>query len=363
MDITGTLMSRDRIIATVENGRITDRDSTLIPFYLKSAEYIDGWLASRTIDGHRVNSRLLKRALRLSAADDPHVALRYNAAKITDTYWFKPLGSSLCYEDVRFKKNDFDSLALRGDPAGFSREPSRTPELTNTGSFEKCWRLINGDWYLYKNENDNERFSELFICALGEKLGLNMAHYETDDGYIRTKDFTNGAKVNYEPISGLAGDNDDYEYCFNILYDLSPVVAERYLEILWLDTICFNMDRHTENFGLLRNVTTGEVTGMAPNFDNNIALISRGYPPDVARTSDGLIKLFREFLQNCASAKNLAEKMWFPRITVGILNDVLQNIPISADKIYVRDFVMNGYNAVREIISPRKTREYSHEER
>ena len=38
------------------------------------------------------------------------------------------------------------------------------------------------------------------------------------------------------------------------------------------------MDRHTENFGLLRDNDGGEIIKPAPNFDNNIALISRGIP-------------------------------------------------------------------------------------
>ena len=127
-----------------------------------------------------MNSRLLKKALRLKAVDDVQTALAVNAATVTDRYWFRAENSSAVYDDIRFKENYFDQLALRGDPDSFSREPSRTPELTNTGSFEKCWKLIDGKWGMYKNCNENELFSEMFICLLGEKLGFNMAHYEID---------------------------------------------------------------------------------------------------------------------------------------------------------------------------------------
>ena len=192
-NITGTLMSEDRVIATVKNGVITDADERLLPLYLKRTGNIEGWLASRAIDSHRTNSRLLKRALRLRTADDIATALAVNAATVTDRYWFKPNGSAAVYEDIRFKENYFAELALRGDPDSFSRKPSRTPELTNTGSFEKCWKLIDGEWWMYKSGNKEEYFSELFICKLCEKLGLPTAHYELDGRYIRSKDFTNGA--------------------------------------------------------------------------------------------------------------------------------------------------------------------------
>ena len=43
---------------------------------------------------------------------------------------------------------------------------------------------------MYKSGNEKEYFSELFICRLGEKLGLPMAHYELDGEYIRSKVFS-----------------------------------------------------------------------------------------------------------------------------------------------------------------------------
>ena len=167
-------MSEDKVIATVKNGEITDCNETLLPLYLKRTKNLEGWLASRAIDTHRTNSRLLKKALRLRTADDAQIALAVNAATVTDRYWFRPEESTAVYEDIRFKENYFDSLALRGDPNGFSHKPSRTPELTNTGSYEKCWRLIDGAWWMYKSGTPNEYFSELFISRLGEKFRRSL---------------------------------------------------------------------------------------------------------------------------------------------------------------------------------------------
>ena len=41
-NITGTLMSEDRVIATVKNGVITDADERLLPLYLKRTGNIEG---------------------------------------------------------------------------------------------------------------------------------------------------------------------------------------------------------------------------------------------------------------------------------------------------------------------------------
>ncbi len=349
--ITGTLMLEDKAIATVKNGEITDCDESHLPLYLKRTRYMEGWLASRAIDAHRTNSRLLKKALRLRTADDAQTALAVNAATVTDWYWFRPEGSTAVYEDIRFKENYFDSLALRGDPNGFSHKPSRTPELTNTGSYEKCWRLIDGAWWMYKSGNQNEYFSELFICKLGERMGFDMAHYELDEGFIRSKNFTDGTPYNFEPISALVGENDDYGDCFDTIHAISPALAEQYLRIVWLDTVCYNMDRHTENFGFLRDIHSGEIVSMAPNYDNNIALISRGYPNSVDREYDGLIRFFRDFIQSSPAAKAMYQAMDLPKITGEMIDECFAQIPIEVDRDFVKAFILNGQAVAQGIVA------------
>lgn len=348
--ITGTLMLEDRPIATVKNGVLSDCREDLLPLYLKRAKNIEGWIASRAIDEHRTNSRLLKKVLRLRETDDVQTALAVNAATVTDRYWFKPEGATVTYDDIRFKENYFDTLALRGDPDSFSRKPSRTPELTNIGSFEKCWRLIDGKWWMYKSGTEAEYFSELFICRLGEKLGLDMAHYELDGSYIRSRDFTDGARVNFEPIRSLVDDDEDYETCFRLLNAMSPELARQYLRLIWMDSVCFNMDRHTENFGFLRDVKTGKILSMAPNYDNNIALIARGYPSDSSRRGDGLIRFLREFLQDCEEAREMYLEMELPEITAEIIDACMDEIPIAVNRDFIRAFILNGQERVLEIL-------------
>lgn len=349
-EITGTLMLEDRVIAEIKKGEIVSFDEQRLPLYLKRTKDVEGWLASRAIDEHRTNSRLLKKALRLHTTDNVQTVLAVNAATVTDRYWFKPDGSDAVYSEIQFKENYFDSLALRGDPNGFSHRPSRTPELTNTGSFEKCWRLIDGEWWMYKSGNQNEYFSELFICRLGEKLGLPMAHYEMDGEYIRTKNFVSGTSLNFEPMAALT-ENDDYQNCFDILYGMSAELAGQYLRIVWLDTICYNMDRHTENFGFLRDTESGAIMSMAPNYDNNIALISRGYPNSASRENDGFIRFFKEFLQESRTAAEMYRTMNLPAITEEMVDTCMDEIPFQVNREFIRAFILNGQRIVSDIIA------------
>jgi len=344
VDINGSLMSGDIKTADIRDGIVTPVNDRLLPMHLKNNRSFKEWLEVRAIDTHRTNSRLLKKALRLTTADDIEIVLKVKAATITDNYWFKPDGSDLKYEDVRFKENMFDKLALYGDPDSFNNghaSNSHTPELTNIGSFEKCWRIIDGEWWMYKRGSELELFSELFIYELGKSLGFNMAHYEPDDGYIRSRDFTQGASVNFEPAVGITGKDEDYDLNYESLKALCENSAADYIRMIYLDALCFNMDRHTNNYGILRDVNTGEVTGLAPNFDNNIALISRGYTGS-ERKNDLLIRLFAEFLENNKGAFDAFTEMDIPQVSHAMIKSCMDRIPIDIDREYVCAFVMSG---------------------
>lgn len=352
ISISGWVMSRDVPVVRIEDGLVASVDSNLAPLYFLHFKDFTAWLESRAIDSHRTNSRLLKKALRLANKDDANTALAVNAVTITDNYWFKKDGDELTWSDVKFSENYFDKLALRGDPDSFSNKPSRTPELTNTGSFEKCWRLIDSKWWMFKSGNDNEYFSELFICELSKALGFNVAEYQYDeDGYVKTLDFTNGAEINFEHISSILGDNEEYEDSFEYLLSLSEDIAKDYLRLIYMDTICYNMDRHTSNYGLIREAETGKILSLAPNYDNNIALISRGYPSDVTRQKDGIIKLFTEFLSDNSTAFDMFCDLDIPIITEEIINQCLDEVPISVDRQFIIDFVLNGQDIIRQFIS------------
>lgn len=301
------IMSGDATVAKWENNGLTVFNNSLLPLYLKHAHNADMWLETRAIDSHRANSSLLKKALRLKEKDDISTVLFVNAATITDNYWIKPLNSELKYNDVRFSNDYFAGLALRGSYASFNKaansKRSNTPELTNIGSFEKCWKLIDGKWWMFKSANHEEQFSELFIYRLGKAIGMNMAVYERGDKFVKTLDFTDGASVNFEPAFTFMGDNEDYDDVAEKLDEICPQAVGDFVKMIFLDTIVANPDGHTANLGLLRSTETGKLLGFAPVFDHNMALISRGYPKSPTKTIFLLIfsTIFCQATQNTNS--------------------------------------------------------------
>lgn len=341
------IMSKDTVAAKWQSERLHIINEDFLPLYLKNTQNVPKWLETRAIDCHRANSRLLKKALRLTQKDDISTVVSVNAVTITDCYWIKPLDSALKYADVRFENDYFSSLALTGSYDSFNRaadsRSSKTPELTNTGSFEKCWKLINGQWWMYKKANHEEMFSELFIYNLGVKLGFNMAEYKKGKGIVKTKDFTDNASINFEPAYSFLGDNEDYIENVKKLREICPDSVGDYVRMLFLDTICANPDRHTFNYGILRHTDSGKVLALAPNFDNNMALISRGYPKNISRKNDLLVKLFNELLSYDESLKK-----YVPDLTQDILKNVIKSVGMRVKSKVVTEFVMAGYNMIEK---------------
>ena len=340
------ILSCDTVVAVWKNGTLEVLDDARLPLYLKRVSNVEKWLETRAIDSHRANSRLLKKALRLAERDDVSTVLYVHAATITDTYWVREIGSNLKYEDVRFQKDYFSNLALKGTYTSFNSaaryKDTKTPELTNIGSFEKCWKLRDGKWWMYKKANVNERFSELFVYELGKLLGMNMAHYEKGDQCVKSLDFTDAAQVIFEPAFSFMGDEEDYIQVVKKLKAMCPTAIPDYIRMVFLDTVTANPDRHTGNFGLLRNVTSGEFLGLAPNFDNNMALIARGYPKGKV-TNDLLIQLFNELMEEYPEYK-----VYIPEVTEPMVEAVIQKLNMKVKSQAVVQLVMNRYNAVEK---------------
>lgn len=340
------ILSGNTPVALWQDGQLTVMNEALLPLYLKRVTNADLWLETRAIDSHRANSRLLKKALRLAEKDDISTVVHVNGATITDNYWIRPIGSRLTYDDVRFTDDYFSNLALKGNYDSFNRAAnsrrSKTPELTNVGSFEKCWKLKGGKWWMYKKATHDEMFSELFVYELGAALGLKMAVYERGDGFVKSLDFTDSASVNFEPASAFMGDNEDYSDVVNALKKLCPHAIPDYIRLIFMDTVCANPDRHTNNFGLLRDTKTGEPIGFAPNYDNNMALIARGYPSK-PKSGDMLITLFNELLTERPEYRE-----YIPSLTEDTVRNVIAKIGMRVKTQEIVELVLGRYELIQK---------------
>lgn len=342
-NLTGYLMAEDRVVATFDSGVCVSVDETFCPLYILRTRNLEGFLKLRSIDTGRTNSRLLKKALGIK--NDETIALYANGATITDNYWFKPKRSKLKYKDISFDGDIYSDLALKGELIVYPKTPKLTPEITTPGSYEKCWKKINNEWWLYKQGNENEIFSELFCSKLAQLLNIKTASYERIDSYIKTKNFA--SKYNFEPMISIAGEDDSYDNVFNCLYNININIAKEYLLLIWFDTLVNNVDRHNENCGILRNRKTGEIVSLAPNFDNNLALISRNIVLNFDCKKDGFISYFIKFIKNNENAMKCFKQMELPKLNIKILNECFKYTDSQYEKESITKYILTRYEYLK----------------
>lgn len=281
------IMHKDRVISLADDNGITEIvNKELCPACFTEGMPLNIWLDNRTVDIHRSHSRRLFKALRLkTSADTEQIITVGHGISITDNWWVQKSNENLDYQALKRYNEELADIALFGSPSSESGDTSGYRELGTVGSYEKAWRFIDNSWHMFKYGNTQELISEyysyLFLTSMDAPIAEYRIHrYCSEEtglksSYIVTKDFTDNAKVDFEPFCNYYADNEEPDY---IIPRLDENLIKPYVMMLFYDTLLYNGDRHNQNVGVLKNSDTGEIIGLAPYFDYNLALVSVGIP-------------------------------------------------------------------------------------
>ena len=347
-ELTGYVMNKNEVVAKFEKGVLVSINETLAPLVIKRTHSLEKFLELRVIDMSRTNARILKKILNMDFDEDYKASLYSYALSVSDHYWFKPKHSKLKYNEVNFDNDALFETALKGEVNVYFNKAKLSPEITTTGSFEKGWRYVDNEWWLYKSENANQLFSELFSCKFAELIGVNTVKYELEDKYIKCKNFS--PIYNFEPIASLADSNDNYENIFSILINIDRYLARDYLKLIFFDTVVNNIDRHNKNMGLLRNADNGQIISLAPNFDNNLSLLATNEVINTDMRQDGFAKLFINFLIKNDEARKLFKTIQFKPIEIMDIQNIVNNIPLEVPhKEDIANNVFKRYNFIKNM--------------
>ena len=217
-----------------------------------------------------------------------HLAEKALGLSLSDQYWIRP-SEDITWEKVNFFTNiftdDIGKLLIEGDWSGGSLE---SPDNTSDGVIKKRWKIINNMRCLIKSGFSSvglygaQPYREVFASRLA-KLMLKPFNTKFVVPYniLKEKDeifsvCPNFVTVNTEYVQfnqivlgrSMKDYKEAFEYCRAFYKDNSFVMDI----MLMLDYIVLNEDRHTGNFGLIRDVNTGEIIAPAPIFDTGSSL-------------------------------------------------------------------------------------------
>lgn len=276
-DIKGSLVEGVNIIGKV----------ALLPEILKSGREaaLQHWLSTRGIDTTRTNARVLLKELHVKS--DRVTAVIFNKGlNMTDCYWIKDTekNNDESFQELSlYRKENIRTISALSLSGRAVRVPTVTNhEITSIGSFNKAWIKEEDEWWLYKKGNIYNNYAELFTYEIGKLLGINMAEYkfeahneiQEEKPLIASHNFTN-EEIMLEHYDSFRYRFDDVELEDDevILQNFESIgLGKAYRDMIMLDALVSNVDRHEYNFGVLKSTATGEVLGFAPYFDHNLAL-------------------------------------------------------------------------------------------
>jgi transcriptional regulator with XRE-family HTH domain len=272
---------------------INDGRKHLLPLGLLPYPYSVGeWLTGRVIPMNRAYYDSILTSLGMRRRDLKGIVEISKALSLNDSYWVVPKGFQGKFADYNLYENKFSQvLSLVAYTGHWSKVErfSASPELTTNGMLPKGWRAIKDDGiYLYKGGTSGyanaggEPYSEYYACQVAQRMGLDAIEYDLVKwkGILasRCKLFTD-IETAYVPYARVALDNS-FATLIEYYKELGGQFYNGLCSMLVFDAVVYNTDRHTNNFGLLRDNESGEIIAAAPIFDNGFSLFCHAMQSD-----------------------------------------------------------------------------------
>lgn len=227
------------------------------------------WWAGRTIPASRQGIREFFEALDIN--NSMQLLARSMALSLSDHYWVKPEGSDLQWKDVNFFSNDFsDDIGdlLFGNRMYAESMDLSSPDITTEGNLKKRWRIVDGRRMLFKGGSGTirqEPLNEVIASSLMKRLGVDHVDYDLiwegrqpysvcEDFVTPSTEFVSAYHVMKSmPNTSNSSVYDHYVACcrengLDVVPDLDRMIV--------IDHLMANGDRHTNNFGILRDPDT-----------------------------------------------------------------------------------------------------------
>lgn len=230
------------------------------------------WLKHRMIPNNRMMQERISRNIH---PDFERLMYQSMAITMTDTFWLKPEGSSLTWNDVNFHDNGFGNLvsnALFCDIPMKSASLLPHPTFTTDGVLFKVWVQDNGKSYLLKQDKTKEQLiGEIFASNVADMLDIPHVPYTVKHlnrrGYNDEYCVSCGCIVTDSHTDMIhAFEYQNRLHCTRLqLYKILYTIDNAVDKMIAFDTLTGQCDRHFNNFAFIDGK-------LAPLYDNGRCL-------------------------------------------------------------------------------------------
>lgn len=247
---------------------------------------LNEWWRGRAIPASRDGIKIFLQKLHIM--DTQVLVEKSMGLSLSDQYWIRKADSEVSWWEVNFFENSFSGDVgnlLFGKGADSERISLMSPDNTSDGWLKKKWIIHEGKRYLMKGGSGatcQEPYNEVIASRIMERLDIPHVPYtlvmQDEYPYSLCQDFITSQtelvsawyimqtrkKQNHVSVYG------HYLDCCEALGICG--IKEAMDQMLVLDYLIVNEDRHQNNFGVIRNAETLEYLGAAPIYDSGTSL-------------------------------------------------------------------------------------------
>lgn len=251
-----------------------------------SGEGIAKWLKHRTIPKNRAYVHNFLSKCGLDVNRPINIINVSKGLSLNDCYWVVEEGFDGSFDDYNLYDNNFSQIlaliAFTGYGSSVHTSLASCPEFTTNGMLPKCWRRQRGSIRLYKggtfgaSNTGNEPYSEFYAYQVAEAMNIDAIPYglsKWKGELCSTCDLFTSKEFSFMPVGrvaaagGMKGVREYYE-------TLGKEFVAALDDMLVLDALIFNTDRHFGNFGFLVDNKTNKIVAPAPLFDHGNSLLN-----------------------------------------------------------------------------------------
>ena len=314
-----------------------------LPFGLKDrgnmtqyAIQFNNWLIGRGLSGSRKDLNSIKN--RFNAKSSKELMVKSYGLNLTDHYWLHKTDDNILWKDKNYFDNTFDKVipGKEINPEIDESVNKQSPNFCVDGSIEKRWVIKDGNRVLLKGSMYNrmqEPFNEVIASRIMEEYGINHVHYDC----LRTKD----KNIPYSECKCMVNINTEYINALFVMESEEYYRKDPYLqyldicnrngivdsksktdEMIALDFIIGNTDRHKGNFGIIRDADSLKWLSIAPVFDNGNCLFYDSDNDDMVNWGiDSLGKSFED--SNRLNLQNIGYPQWYNKMAGNRIIDII----------------------------------------
>ena len=279
-------------------------DKNRIPVGLNSEKIRSGqledWFNDRSISEKRTN---FKDILKYNEARyKKELFFKDNSVSVCDCYWIQKCNENKKWKDINFydtfidfNENIYIGIKEAKEKILQNKKDRHSPNIMSNGNVPKMWIQRNKELFLIKGSQGfmrEEPINEKIVSDYMDKLGIKHVQYSLD--MIKNRPFSVCKNMLLKGeelipafyIASLEKDEKS-QFTYNSYIEnckklgLKDNFKQELDNMLLLDYITSNIDRHWFNFGVIRNADNLELKRIAPIYDNGLTLFTDEFEEDI----------------------------------------------------------------------------------